>query len=103
NGSLSPSMILEATIGGSHNSIDINPANSKFNRTGLNLTGIPVIYPSAVQIDSPPQFVFGGRIGNPPNIGSNNAPFYNFNTNRDWSVSLSKIVQSHTIKVGAFW
>ncbi len=103
NGSLSPTMIFEATLGGSHNSIDINPANSKFNRTGLGLTGIPVIYPSAVQIDSPPQFVFGGRIGNGPNIGSNNAPFYNFNTNRDWSASLSKIARSHNIKVGAFW
>ncbi|MFN7927849.1 MAG: TonB-dependent receptor [Blastocatellia bacterium] len=102
-GSLSPTMILEATIGGSHNSIDINPANSKFTRAGLGLTGIPVIYPGAVQIDSPPQFVFGGRIGNPPNIGSNNSPFYNFNTNRDWSVSLSKIAKSHNIKVGAFW
>jgi len=56
-----------------------------------------------VQIDSPPRFVFGGRIANAPNIGSNNAPFYNFNTNRDWSVSLSKIARQHTIKVGAFW
>ncbi len=102
-GSINATTILEATIGGSHNSIDINPANSKFNRTGLGLTGIPVIYPGAVQIDSPPQFVFGGRIANPPNIGANNAPFYNFNTNRDWSVSLSKVWSQHTTKVGAFW
>ncbi len=103
NGSLSATTILEATIGGSHNSIDINPANSKFNRAGLGLTGLPVIYPGAVQIDSPPQFVFGGRIANGPNIGSNNSPFYNFNTTRDWSVSLSKILRQHTIKAGAFW
>ena len=102
-GSLNATTILEATIGGSHNSIDINPANTKFNKTGLGLTGIPVIYPGAVQIDSPPQFVFGGRIANAPNIGSNNSPFYNFNTTRDWSVSLSKIARQHTIKVGAFW
>lgn len=102
-GSINPTTILEATIGGSHNSIDINPANTKFNKTGLGLTGIPVIYPGAVQIDSPPQFVFGGRIANAPNIGSNNAPFYNFNTTRDWSVSLSKVMSQHTIKVGAFW
>ena len=102
-GSLSPTTIFEATIGGSHNSIDINPANNKFNKTSLGLTGIPVIYPGAVQIDSPPQFVFGGRIGNPPNIGSNNAPFYNFNTTRDWTASISKIAGQHTIKFGAFW
>ena len=102
-GSINATTILEATIGGSHNSIDINPANTKFNRSSLGLNGIPVIYPGAVQIDSPPQFVFGGRIGNAPNIGSNNAPFYNFNTTRDWSVSLSKIARQHTIKTGAFW
>src|SRR5204863_5561139 len=53
---------------------------------------------------SPPQFVFnGGRIANGVNIGSNNSPFYNFNTTRDWSVSLSKVMAQHTIKVGAFW
>ena len=103
-GSLSPTTILEATIGGSHNSIDINPANTKFNRAGLGLTGIPVIYPSAVQIDSPPQFVFnGGRIANGVNIGSNNSPFYNFNTNRDWSATISKVAAQHSIKAGVFW
>ncbi len=108
-GSLNPTTILEATVGGSHNSIDINPANAKFNKAGLGLTGIPVLYPGAVQIDSPPRFCFGGtcgtngRVTNGPNIGSNNAPFTNFNTNRDTSVSLSKIWGQHTIKTGVFW
>jgi hypothetical protein len=103
-GSISPTTIFEGTIGGSHNSIDINPANTKFNRASLGLTGLPVVYPSAVQIDSPPQFVFnGGRIANGPNIGSNNSPFYNFNTTRDWSATLSKVAAQHSIKVGAFW
>ena len=101
-GSLSPTTILEATIGGSHNSIDINPANKKFNRTALGLTGMPVVYPNAVQIDSPPQFVFGGRIANAPNIGSNNSPFYNFNTTRDWSGTISKVAGQHTVKAGDF-
>src|SRR5262249_32621774 len=36
-------------------------------------------------------------------IGSNNAPFYNFNTTRDWSVNLSKIAGSHNFKFGGFW
>ena len=104
NGAFNPTTILELTIGGSHNSIDINPANTKFNRTSLGLTGLPVIYPSAVQINSPPQFIFnGGRIANGPNIGSNNSPFYNFNTNRDWSAALSKVAGQHTVKIGAFW
>jgi carboxypeptidase family protein len=102
-GSLSPTMVLEVTFGQSHNFIDILPNNPKFNRAGLNLTNIPLLFPDAVQIDSPPRFQFGGRIANGPNIGSNNAPFYNFNTTRDWAASLSKIWNSHSMKFGFFW
>jgi hypothetical protein len=103
-GSLNPTTVLEVTFGQSHNFIDILPNNPKFNRAGLGLTGIPLLYPSAVQIDMPPQFIFnGGRIANGPNIGSNNAPFYNFNTTRDWSASLSKIWGAHNVKFGWFW
>lgn len=103
-GSINPTTILEVTFGQSHNSIDILPANSNFNRAGLNLKDIPLLFPSAVQIDAPPRFIFnGGRIANGPNIGSNNAPFYNFNTTRDWSASLAKIWNSHNLKFGWFW
>lgn len=103
-GSINPTTILEVTFGQSHNSIDILPANSNFNRAGLNLKDIPLLFSNAVQIDSPPRFIFnGGRIANGPNIGSNNAPFYNFNTTRDWSVSLAKIWNSHNLKFGWFW
>lgn len=103
-GSLNATTVLEVTFGQSHNFIDILPNNPNFNRTSLGLSNFPLLYNGAVQIDMPPQFVFnGGRISNGPNIGSNNAPFYNFNTTRDWSVSLSKIAGSHTIKTGIFW
>ncbi|MFN0107383.1 MAG: carboxypeptidase regulatory-like domain-containing protein [Blastocatellia bacterium] len=102
-GSLSPTMVFEATFGQSHNSIDILPNNPRFNKAGLGLSAIPVLFPGAVQIDMPPQFVYGGRIANAPNIGSNNAPFYNFNTTKDWSVNLSKIAGSHNFKFGGFW
>jgi len=106
-GSLNSTTILEVTFGQSHNSIDILPNNPNFNRKGLNLTGIPLLYSDAVQIDMPAQFIFSqanvGRIANGPNIGSNNAPFYNFNTTRDLAASLSKIVGSHNFKFGWFW
>jgi len=103
-GSINPTTILEVTFGQSHNSIDILPANSNFTRAGLNLRDIPLLFPSAVQIDAPPRFIFnGGRIANGPNIGSNNAPFYNFNTTRDWSASLAKIKGAHNMKFGFFW
>ncbi|HEU0185741.1 MAG TPA: TonB-dependent receptor [Blastocatellia bacterium] len=113
-GSLSPTTVLEVTFGQSHNSIDILPANDSFNRTDLGLTGVPLLFPDAVQIDSPPRFCFGGgvqgfngcgsgRLTNTPAIGSNNAPFYNYNTTRDLSVNLSKIVGPHNFKFGLFW
>jgi hypothetical protein len=70
----------------------------------LNLTGVNVLYPGAVQSDAPPQFSFGGgRIANSPNIGSNNSPFYSYVNMRDFSVSLSKILGSHNVKTGLFW
>ncbi len=103
-GSLNPTTVLEITFGQTHNFIDILPNNPNFNRSALGLSNIPLLYTGAVQRDLPPQFVFnGGRIANGPNIGSNNAPFYNFNTTRDWSVSLSKIWGSHNVKTGIFW
>ncbi len=102
-GSLSPTSVLEVTFGQSHNFIDILPNNPKFNRAGLGLTGLPVLFPGAVQLDLPPQFVFGGRVANGPNVGSNNAPFYNFNTTRDWAANYSKIANSHSFKFGGYW
>lgn len=102
-GSLNPTTILEITAGVSHNAIDILPGNPNFTRAGLGLAGLPTLFPSAVQLDLPPQFAFGGRIANGPNVGSNNAPFTNFNTVRNVIVNLSKIYGSHTLKAGIFW
>ena len=120
SGSLNSTTLVEVTFGQSHNHIDILPNNSKFNNAGLGLTGLPVLYPGAIQMDQPPRFCFGsqvsnvsgiqnftncgsGRLANTPAIVSNDAPFYNFNTTRDWSVSLVKIMGPHSIKAGWFW
>jgi hypothetical protein len=113
-GSLNPTTVVEVTFGQSHNSIDILPGNDSYNRSSLGLSGIPLLFPDAVQLDSPPRFCFGGgvpnftncgggRLTNTPAIGSNNSPFYNFNTTRDWSANLSKIRGSHNLKFGFFW
>jgi hypothetical protein len=105
-GSLNATTVLEATFGQSHNSIDILPHNPNFNRKALNLTGIPLLFNDPVQLDLPAQFVFSGgssRIANGPNIGSNNAPFHNFNTTRDLAGSVSKIWGAHNTKFGIFW
>ncbi|HKX28386.1 MAG TPA: hypothetical protein VJ302_11860, partial [Blastocatellia bacterium] len=102
-GTLNPTTILETTFGVSHNAIDILPGNPNFTRSALGLSGLATPFPNAVQLDLPPQFAFGGRIQNGPNVGSNNAPFTNFNTVRTFSSSLSKIWKAHSFKVGLLW
>jgi hypothetical protein len=106
-GSLNATTVLEMTFGQSHNFIDILPNNPNFNRADLNLTGVPVLFNDPVQLDLPAQFIFSqpnvGRIANGPNIGSNNAPFQNFNTTRDIAGSVSKIWGAHNTKFGVFW
>jgi hypothetical protein len=102
-GTINPTTVVEVTVGQSHNAIDILPGNENFTKTALGLSGFPTIFPDAVQLDLPPQFGFGGRIANGPNIGSNNAPFTNFNTVRNVVGSVSKIWGQHNLKAGVFW
>lgn len=103
SGSISPTTLVEASYGNSHNQIDITPGSAQLSRTALNLQNIPTLYPDAVQLDLPPRFTYGGRVANAPNIGTNNAPFYNFNTTHDWTGSLSKIFNAHSVKAGIYW
>ena len=99
---LSPTMTNEATFGFGHNQINIDPVNNGLTRaaTGIN---IPVLYPSAVQQDFIPRFSYAGsKIGNQQNIGTNNAPFFNYNTTLDWIDNLSKVWNQHVFKTGIY-
>jgi len=93
---------LELTFGTGHNQIDIIDIEKKINRTSLGLQALPLLYPDAVKDDYPPQFAFGGRSGTSPNIGTNNAPFYNFNTTYDMTGSLTHVRGRHTVKTGFY-
>jgi len=101
-GVLSNSLFLEATFGTGHNDLSIFDALGKWNRTKLGLKDLPLLYPSAVKDDYPPRLEFGGRAGNNPNIGSNNAPFYNFNTTYDALTNLTKVWGRHSSKAGVY-
>ncbi len=104
---LNKSTFLELTYGYSHNAIDIVPnveTPDMLTRATLGLTGFPTIYPGAVQRDFPPRFQFGvGRVANPPMLGTNNAPFTNFNTTQDVVGNLTKLWGQHTAKVGLYY
>lgn len=99
---ISPTMTNEATFGYAHNVIHIDPVNDGLTRakTGIN---IPLLFPNAVQKDFIPRFNYGGsRIGNERNIGTNNAPFFNYNSTLDWIDNISKVWNKHVIKAGIY-
>lgn len=99
---LSATMTNETTFGIAHNQINIDAVNSGLTRakTGIN---IPLLFPSAAQQDYIPRFSYAGsRIGNEQRVGTNNAPFYNYNTTLHWIDNFSKIWNAHVIKAGVY-
>src|SRR5439155_3218214 len=99
---ISPTMTNEATWGFGKNIIHIDPTNDGLTRakTGINL---PILYPSAVQNDFIPTFGFNGsRLSGTASFGTNNAPFYNYNTTIEWIDNLAKVWNQHTIKAGFY-
>jgi hypothetical protein len=101
-GVLSSSLFLEVTGGTVRNDIFIHDAAGTWNRTNLGLSNLPLLFPSGVQDDYPPAFVFAGRSGTNPRFGSNNAPFFNFNHNYDFTANLTKVWGRHSTKLGFY-
>lgn len=96
---------LEATYGRARNSFTNMPRfPDQFNKTTLGLSGLPMLYPSAVQLDLPPRFTWGGRTGtfSPTNL-SEYGPFINANPTQDVAASLTKTFGQHTAKAGVYF
>ncbi len=101
-GILSPTLTNETTWGFGKNIIHIFAVNDGLTRakTGIN---IPLLYPNSVQDDYIPRFAYAGtRIGNQQQVGTNNAPFYNYNTTIEWIDNLSKVWRQHLFKTGIY-
>src|SRR5712692_3678360 len=97
---LSPTMTNEATFGVAHNQIDVNAVNDGLTRTKTGIH-IPMLYPDAVQKNYIPLFNYGGtRIANALTFGTNNAPFYNYNTTIHWIDHLTRVWNTHVFKTG---
>jgi hypothetical protein len=101
-GVISPTLFAEMTFGTGHNSIYIHDSAGTFTRTGLGLSGLPLLYPDAVQADMPPHLQLSGRFGNQANFNSAQSPFVNFNTTYDFLGNLTKVWGRHTSKVGIY-
>ncbi len=103
-GVLGPTTSLELSFGRAHNSLDHYSLSDTMTRTGAGLTGVPLLYPSAVQMDLIPRFAFGGgRIANAPFFNTGQAPFTNFNTTYDVVANLTKVMGTHAAKVGFYY
>jgi hypothetical protein len=95
--------VNEALVGYGKNHINIEPTTNKLSRTALGLTGLPVLYPSAIQQDLVPDFNFNGRLGNTSSLVGPDGPFNNGNTTIEFSDNLSKAWRQHSIKVGFYF
>ncbi len=100
---VSPTLTNESTWGFSHNQINIDPVGNGLSRAALGLTALNVLYPDAIQHDFIPTFAFNGsRIANTASFGTNNAPFFNYNTTIEAIDNLSKVWNQHVIKAGFY-
>ena len=101
-GILSPSMSLEMSVGHAHNSLNYQLQNPNLFRSAAGLTGLPLLFPDAVQSDYIPWFEFrGGRTANAGQYQTDRGPFTNENSTTDILANLSKIWGSHSAKFGA--
>jgi hypothetical protein len=97
---------LEMTYGRARNSFTNMPRNAAaFNKAALGLSGLPMLYPNAVQLDLPPRFNWNGRVGTTfsPTNQTEYAPFINANPTQDLAGSLTKTFGQHTAKAGAYF
>jgi hypothetical protein len=140
NYTISPTTFLEATYGHSQNELagcalaqggtgptfctSAIPMNETANRNTAGLGGLPMIFPSALQLNpsyyayrvlsklQPPMFVngqvlrtpnftWGGRVGgSQPTIPF--AGYLNINSTHDVSISVTKVLGRHTMKTGFY-
>lgn len=103
---LNNTTFLEMTYGRARNSFTNIPRDAEaFNKTALGLSALPLLYPGAVQLDLPPRFDWGGRIGSgfSPRNSTEYAPFLNENPTQDLAGSLTKTFGSHTAKAGVYF
>jgi Carboxypeptidase regulatory-like domain/TonB-dependent Receptor Plug Domain len=100
---LTPTLTNEATFGFGKNIININAVGNGLTRAATGLTGLNTLYPSAITGDYIPNFGFNGtRINNTASFGTNDAPFYNYNTTIEYLDNVSKVWHQHTFKFGGY-
>ncbi len=95
---------LEVSVGQAHNSLNYQLQMPNLSRTAAGLTGMPLLFPDAVQADYVPWFQFrGGRTGNASEYQTDRGPFTNENTTWDALANLTKVWGAHSAKFGVYY
>ncbi len=103
-GILNPSTSRELCVGRASNSLNYVLLVDSLYRSSAGLTGMPLLYPDAVQADYIPWFQFsGGRTGNAGQYQTDRGPFTNENITWDAVANLSKVWGSHSAKFGLYF
>ncbi len=100
---VTPTSVNELTWGFGKNVINITPTSNALTRSANGLQDLPVLYPGAIVDDFIPTFNFDGtRLQNTSGFGTNNAPFFNYNTSIEIIDNFSKVWNNHVIKFGVY-
>jgi Carboxypeptidase regulatory-like domain/TonB-dependent Receptor Plug Domain len=103
-GVLNSSTSLELSWGRASNSLNYELQLDPLFRKNAGVSGLPLLFPDAVQADYVPWFVFrGGRTGNAGQYQTDRGPFTNENITHDVIANLTKVWGSHAAKTGFYF
>ena len=95
---------LELSWGRAANSLNYQLQHPKLFRAAAGVSGLPYLFPDAVQADYVPDFQFrGGRTGNAGQYQTDRGPFTNENITHDAIANLTKVWGSHASKLGFYF
>lgn len=103
-GIITPTTSLEVSWGRAANSLNFALQRADLFRTPAGLTGLPLLYPDAVQADYVPDIIFrGGRTANAGRYQTNQGPFTNENVTHDVIANITKVWGAHASKAGFYF
>jgi hypothetical protein len=111
-GILNATTSIEMSVGRAHNSLDFIVGNENLRRAAAGLSGMPLLYPDAVQQDYIPDLRFNGGRVSPADANARGAagyfqtdrgPFTNVNTTYDALANLTKVWGPHSSKFGVYF
>ncbi len=103
-GVINNSTSLELSWGRASNSLNYELQLDPLFRSNAGVSGLPLLFPDAVQADYVPWFVFrGGRTDNAGQYQTDRGPFTNENITHDVIANLTKVWGSHASKFGFYF